>query len=135
MMRDTMAGQDSRFGEAARFVVAGGVNTAFGFGVYAGLVLLGAPVPVSLFVATLAGVFFNFITFGAFAFRQLHARRLPWFLVAYGLIYVFNLALLEGLRGATGLGPILAQLACLLVVAPTAYIVLKAAVFRPHSHE
>lgn len=135
MTPDTMAAQDSRIREAARFVIAGGVNTAFGFGVYSGLVLLGVPVAVSLLVATVAGVFFNFLTFGAFAFRQLHARRLPRFLVAYGLIYVFNLALLEGLRAATGLGPIAAQLACLVVVAPTAYLVLKARVFRPDTHE
>jgi putative flippase GtrA len=116
--------------EVIRFGVAGVVNTAFGFGVYAGLVLLGVPVAAALLVATVVGVFFNFLTFGAFAFRQLDARRLPRFLVAYGFIYLFNLALLEGLRAATGIGPIVAQLACLVVVAPTAYLVLKAKVFR-----
>jgi putative flippase GtrA len=116
--------------EVIRFGLAGVVNTAFGFGVYSGLVLLGVPVFLSLLVATIAGVFFNFLTFGGFAFRRLHARRLPRFLVAYGLIYLFNLAPLEGLRAATGLGPIPAQLACLVVVAPTAYFVLKAKVFQ-----
>ena len=122
---------DTRLAEAIRFGIAGAVNTAFGFGVYAALVVLGVPVSLALLVATVAGVFFNFITFGAFAFRQLHARRLPHFLVAYGFIYVFNLALLEGLRAATGLGPVVAQLACLVVVAPTAYLVLRSRVFRP----
>jgi putative flippase GtrA len=119
-----------RVGEVIRFGVAGVANTAFGFGVYSGLVLLGLPVSAALFVATVIGVFFNFVTFGAFAFRRLDARRLPRFLVAYGLIYVFNLALLEALRAATGLGPIAAQLACLVVVAPTAYLVMKARVFQ-----
>ena len=69
------------------------------------------------------------MSFGSFAFRRLDARRLPRFLLAYGCIYVFNLALLEGLRAATGLGPIAAQLACLVVVAPAAYLVLKMKVF------
>lgn len=120
----------SRLGEVLRFGIAGAVNTAFGFGVYSGLVLLGVPVSISLLVATVAGVFFNFLTFGAYAFRQLDARRLPRFLVAYGVIYVFNLALLEGLRSVTPLGPIVAQLACLVVVAPAAYLLLKTRVFR-----
>ena len=115
--------------EVVRFGLAGVVNTAFGFGVYSGLVLLGVPVFLALLGATVIGVFFNFLTFGGFAFRRLDARRLPRFLAAYALIYLFNLALLEGLRAATGLGPIAAQLACLVVVAPTAYAILKAKVF------
>jgi putative flippase GtrA len=116
--------------EVLRFGIAGAVNTAFGFGVYSGLVLLGMGPALALLLATVAGAFFNFLTFGGFAFRALDARRLPRFLVAYGLIYLLNLAMLEGLRAATGLGPILAQLACLVVVAPTAYLVLKAKVFQ-----
>ena len=120
--------------EALRFLVAGAVNTAFGFGVYAGLVLLGMPVAAALLVATVAGVFFNFLTFGAYTFRRLEARRLPRFLLAYGAIYVFNLALLESLRRYTPLGPIAAQLACLVVVAPAAYFLLKSRVFQEPSH-
>jgi len=119
--------------EVVRFGLAGALNTAFGFGVYSGLVLLGLPVAISLAIATVAGVFFNFLTFGGFAFRRLQARLLPRFLVAYGFIYLFNLALLEALRATTGLGPIVAQLACLVVVAPTAYLVLKAKVFQDSS--
>lgn len=123
------AGRAPRLAEIARFGVAGAVNTVFGFGVYSGLVLLGVPVFASLLVATVTGVFFNFLTFGGFAFRRLDARRLPRFVVAYGVIYVFNLALLEGVRAVTVLGPIVAQLACLAVVAPAAYLLLKAKVF------
>jgi len=116
--------------ELMRFGAAGAINTAFGFGAYSALVVLGVAPSMSLLVATIAGVFFNFVTFGSFAFRRLDARRLPRFLAAYSLIYLFNLALLEGVRAATGLGPIAAQLACLVVVAPAAYVVLKMKVFQ-----
>lgn len=119
----------SRLAEVVRFGIAGALNTAFGFGVYSGLVLLGIVPAAALLVATVAGVFFNFLTFGGFAFRRLEARRLPRFLLAYGAIYLFNLALLEGVRRATALGPITAQLACLAVVAPAAYLLLRAKVF------
>ena len=116
--------------EFLRFGIAGAANTAFGFAFYSGLILLGLPVFIALLLSTIAGVFFNFLTYGAYAFRQFTADRLPRFLLAYAFIYFFNLALLEGLRAATGLGPIVAQLVCIPVVAPTAYLILKSKVFR-----
>lgn len=125
----------SRFSEAIRFGLAGAANTAFGFALYSALVLLGLPAFLALLLASVAGVFFNFFTFGSYAFRRLERRLLPRFLVAYALIYLFNLALLEGLRAATGWGPIVAQLACIVVVAPTAFLVLKVKVFREPTHE
>ena len=121
--------------EVMRFGIAGAANTVFGFAVYAGLVLLGLSVPVALLIATVAGVFFNFLTFGGYTFRRLQLRRLPRFLAAYTLIYLFNLALLEGFRAAFGLGPIAAQLASLVLVAPAAYLLLKAKVFRGDANE
>ena len=119
-----------RFAEFLRFSVAGGANMVFGFVAYAALILAGLAVPLALLVATIAGVFFNFFTFGGYTFRKLEARRLPKFLVAYGFIYVLNLALLDGVRHFTGLGPITAQLVALVVVAPTVYFVLRARVFH-----
>jgi putative flippase GtrA len=127
--------RSSRWAEILRFAIAGAVNTAFGFGVYSGLVLLGLPVAVALLIATVIGVLFNFLTFGGFAFRRLDARRLPRFVLAYGLVYVLNLALLEGVRGLSGLGPVSGQLACLPVVAPLAYLLLRAAVFRERPND
>jgi putative flippase GtrA len=119
-----------RIGEIFRFGVAGAINTVAGFAIYSVLVLLGLPPFAALLAATVSGVFFNFLTYGGLAFRALDAHRLPRFIVAYAVIYFFNLALLEGLRAGTGLGPIAAQLACLAVVAPTAYVILKLKVFQ-----
>ena len=124
----------ARAAEIARFGIAGAANTAFGFGVYSGLVLLGMPVFAALLLATVTGIFFNFLTFGGFAFRRLEARRLPRFVAAYASIYLFNLALLHLVRATTGLGPIPAQLACLVVVAPAAYVALRTMVFRGAPH-
>ena len=122
-----------RIAEFLRFSVAGGANMAFGFAAYAALIVAGLPVPLALLLATIAGVFFNFLTFGGYTFRKLEARRLPRFLVAYGFIYVLNLVLLDAIRSWTGLGPIVAQLVALVVVAPTVYVVLRARVFQPDS--
>ena len=116
--------------EIARFGVAGIANTMFGFAVYALLILAGSNDALALLAATVVGVLFNFVTFGAFAFRRLEAARLPRFLAAYLIVYGLNLALLKGVQAVTPLGPIGAQLACLVVVAPAAYALLKAKVFQ-----
>jgi putative flippase GtrA len=123
-------GRTERAAEVARFFVSGGANMTFGFVAYALLVWAGLPIALALLVATVAGVFFNFFTFGGYTFRKLEARRLPRFLVAYGCIYLLNLLLLEAIIRLAGLGPIVAQLAALVVVAPTVYFVLRARVFQ-----
>ncbi len=124
-------GRDApHFAEIVRFGVAGIANTAFGFAVYALLILAGSNDALALLAATVVGVFFNFVTFGAVAFRRLEAARLPRFLAAYLVVYGLNLALLKGVQALTPLGPIGAQLGCLIVVAPVAYALLKVKVFQ-----
>ena len=124
------ADQRDRVGaEIRRFLVAGFLNMAFGFAVYAIAVLAGVNVAVALLLATFAGVFFNFVTFGGYAFRQLELRRLPAFLASYAFLYALNLALLHVVRTGLKMGAIDGQLACLVVVAPTAYLLLRSKVF------
>lgn len=129
-----MSERAKRSAEVFRFLVSGGANTVFGFAAYAALVWAGLAVPLALLLATVAGVFFNFFTFGAYTFRKLEFRRLPRFLLVYGLIYALNLLLLESLMRLAGLGPIVGQLLALIVVAPTAYFVLRARVFQEMPH-
>lgn len=115
--------------EIVRFLFTGALNTAVGFGIYAGLVYAGLAPALALLVATVIGTLFNFVSFGTLTFRRLEARRLPRFVAAYAVIYFFNLALLEAAQRYAGLGPIEAQFLCLFVVAPAAYVVLKTQVY------
>ena len=115
--------------EVIRFLLTGGLNTAFGFGIYALLVYAGMAPPLALALATVIGVLFNFVSFGTLTFKRLEARRLPRFLLAYAAIYAFNLLLLEIVQRYAGVGPIVGQFLCLFVVAPTAYVVLKTQVY------
>ena len=58
-----------------RFIVAGAINTLFGFAVYSAAVLAGLPVWSALLVGNVAGVGFNFVTIGGYVFGVL--GRLP----------------------------------------------------------
>ena len=100
----TMPSLDRRF---IGFLVAGGINTLFGYSVYGAQVLMGIAPHVAVTVSTLAGILFNFLTTSA-VFRSRDLRRLPRFLIVYSFMLSLNILLLE-LAMRAGLGPLLAQ--------------------------
>ncbi len=85
-----------------RFLLAGAVNTLFGLAVYVGAILAGLAPWLAILVSTVAGVAFNFLSFGAYAFRDLSLRRLPRFVCSYAATYLFNLAAFHALSGFSG---------------------------------
>ena len=114
---------DTRF---IGFMIAGGINTLFGYCVFGGLVLLGVSPHIALVVSTLAGVLFNFMTTST-VFRSRDVRRLPRFLAVYVAVLGLNMGLLDlGMRA--GLPPLLAQAVILPVFALT-FLVMRRFVF------
>ncbi|KQV47549.1 MULTISPECIES: GtrA family protein [unclassified Duganella] len=97
-----------------RFIGAGMLNTAFGYAVYAALLLLTLPYLAALFISTVAGVIFNYFSFGRMVFDG-HMNRVVFarFVLAYALIYAVNAGLLHLFAVAWGLGPYLGQLWCI----------------------
>ncbi|MBI3481189.1 MAG: GtrA family protein [Nitrosomonadales bacterium] len=90
-----MAVDFSTRGRFMRFLVAGGVNTLFGFAVYSMCILAGMAVWLALLAGTLAGIVFNFFTTGGYVFRELSISRFPRFVMAYLFVYGVNYLLLE----------------------------------------
>lgn len=74
-----------------RYLVVGGINTAFGYGIFAGLILLQVPYPLAALVSTVAGVLFNFKSYGAFVFDNRDNGRIFRFVAVYGLCYLIGL--------------------------------------------
>jgi putative flippase GtrA len=113
----------------AKFLVVGAVNTLFGYSVFAGLVLAGmAPMP-ALVITYVVGILFNYFTTGRYVFGHAGAGALLRFIAAYGVIYLFNVALYRAVE-ALGAGPLLAQALCLPVVAVFSFVLFKFRVFR-----
>ncbi|MBS0483393.1 MAG: GtrA family protein [Proteobacteria bacterium] len=118
----------SEVGRFALFLVAGMINTLFGYGVFALLTALGFAETAAVVMATAAGVLFNFRTFGTvFAARGL--ARLPHFIAVYAVLTLLNIAILATARGA-GLGPYLGEAAALCVVTPLTFLALRFIVFN-----
>ena len=114
-----------------RFLLAGVVNSLFGFSVFSAVVLLGGPLWLDLFIAVTAGIIFNFFSIGSFVFRRAAISRFPRFVVCYAVVYVTNLAMLEQL--ATSMHPMVAQAMLTLPIALLNYVLLRRFVFVPDS--
>lgn len=91
-----------------RFVLVGGVNAIFGYGVYGLALYAGLALPVSLALANVAGILFNFVTSGRFVWDDRDLRKFPRFVAAYGLAWVVGtllIALVSSLGPARLLDP------------------------------
>ena len=111
-----------------RFLIAGGINTIFGFAIYSASLVAGAPVWLALLIGTVAGTVFNFLTTGGYVFRALSAARFPRFVICYMIVYGVNLGMLELLSSWIG-NKTLSQLILLLPVAILSYTLMARFVF------
>lgn len=81
-----------------RFLLVGGLNTVFGYCVYAMFILATVPYPIAIFLSTSAGILFNFKTYGALIFGSHDNRKILRFIAVYGFCYALNLVALGWLR-------------------------------------
>lgn len=112
-----------------RFLLVGGLNTAFGYGVYALLILLGVPYPLAVFLSTSMGVLFNFKTYGTLVFGSRDNRLLWRFIAVYALIYVLNLIPLAWAK-RNGVSLIVAGAIVALPMAAISFVLNRRFVFR-----
>lgn len=96
-----------------RFLSVGVLNTIFGYAVYALLIFINLPYLMALLLATVAGIIFNYFSFGRLVFSS-HSNRTVFakFVMAYGLIYSANAALLSFLTIEFFLNAYAAQAIC-----------------------
>jgi len=74
-----------------KFLAVGGLNTLFGYAVFAVLISIGLHYTIAVLIGTIIGVPFNFKTTGKLVFDS-HDNRLIWkFFVVYGIIYLLNI--------------------------------------------
>ena len=108
------------------FLIAGGINTLFGYGVYSAQVLMGIVPHIAVVISTVVGVLFNFLTTSA-VFRSRDLRKLPRFLAVYAAMMGLNILLLD-IAMRVGLGPLLAQ-ALILPIFTLTFLAMRRFVF------
>ncbi len=117
-----------------RFLLAGGVNTAFGYCVfYVLLRLTGIPI-LALALGTILGVLFNFMTMGSFVFKRMERRRLRRFIAVYCIVFVYS-ALALKLLASIGIDAAIGGLVQLPGVIAIAFVLNRAFVFSVAEQE
>jgi len=100
-----------------KYLLVGGVNTVFGYSIFALCLFLGFHYSLSVLIATVLGVLFNFQTYGRVVFESHSSRLIGRFVSVYILIYFINvllIALLDFFK-------IDLYIAGVMVLFPTAY--------------
>jgi putative flippase GtrA len=112
-----------------RFILAGVLNTLFGYAVFAGLTMMGWSDLFSVPSAMAAGIAFNFVSYGKLVFSSLDIRRVPRFVAGYLCLYacdVFGLRLLSRL----GMSSYAGQALLVVPLAVVAFFINDRWVFR-----
>jgi putative flippase GtrA len=117
-----------RFETLWRYYGAGVVNTAFGYGLFAGLVWLGLNVFVAQIIGHVAGTVFNYIMFRRFVFTNSGPAILRY-VASYAANYLIGLGFLATIRMAVP-SPYVAGLLAIVCTSAVNYVILKLFVFR-----
>ena len=85
---------NSKYIKLYKYLVVGGVNTVFGYSVFAILIFFGFHYSLAVLIATILGVLFNFQSYGRLVFKNYSWDFLPRYITVYIIIYFVNLILL-----------------------------------------
>lgn len=116
-----------------RYYQAGLINMAFGYGVFAALIMVGLPVYGAQAIGYVLGVAFNYFTYSRYAFAGRTGRK-----VRFVASYVANYLVSVGLMWLTLRilpDPLGAGLAVTVVASLVNYLVLNRLVFRLDERE
>lgn len=73
-----------------KFLFVGGLNTAFGYGIFALFIFLKFHFAVASFLSTVFGILFNFKTTGLIVFKNNDNHLIFRFFGAYAIVYGLN---------------------------------------------
>jgi putative flippase GtrA len=118
--------------ELIRYYMAGAVNAAFGYGLFAALVWAGMGMYLAQIIAHVLGVAFNYFTYSRHVFRSTPGAQVR-FVASYAVNYLISLGFLAA--GSLFIhSPYLAGLFSIIATSVVNYFVLKKFVFVRGAH-
>lgn len=113
-----------------RFCMVAGLNTAFGYFVYATFIFVGLEYWLAALLGQIISIFFNFITYGSLVFKNGQLRLLPRFLIVYTTTYFCNVGGMKLLKYSFGMSDYYTALVMLVPVGILNFILNKIFVFE-----
>jgi putative flippase GtrA len=115
-----------------RYYKVGVINTLFGYGIYALLLLIGLNMYAAQIVGHIMGASFNYFTYSQHVFYDAAASK-PRFILSYTLNYVLGLICLS-ISAIVFSSPYLAGLLAMMITSIINFIVLRTYVFTSGRH-
>jgi len=84
----------SKHTELFKYLLVGGLNTAFGYCIFAVFLFLGFHYSLAVLVSTILGALFNFQSYGRLVFNDHSVSLLSRFIFIYIIIYFANILLI-----------------------------------------
>jgi putative flippase GtrA len=112
-----------------KYLLVGGLNTLFGYGVFTLLIWTGLHYSIAIAGSTVLGTLFNFKSTGALVFKSSDNSKIVRFLHVYGAVYCVNV-LSVGLLMKFGLNAYYSGLVMILPLALLAYRLNSQFVFK-----
>ena len=113
-----------------RFLLVGGINTLFGYSIYAVFTYFTDNVYVAIVLSNIVAVLFNFRTYGKFVFGPRNFSRIYRFFGAYIFLIITQMILVKGLSLVGISNAYLAGGILLLPMAVLSFLLLKIFVFE-----
>lgn len=124
----------SNYKQIVLFFIIGGVNTCFGYSLYALLIFLHLHYALASFLGTIGGVLFNFKTTGTIVFKNHDNRLIFRFIGVYCITYLVNVLCLKIFAGYD-FNMYLAGAIMVIPIALLSYTLLKRFVFGRNNGE
>jgi putative flippase GtrA len=114
-----------------RFVIVGGINTLFGYGLFTACYLITHHRQLSMVVGTVLNVLFNYFTTGRLVFANKGFRAMLPFFAAYAVLLPVNMVALEVVV-RLGVPTLIAGIILLPPMVLLSYLVNRYGVFARH---
>lgn len=113
-----------------RFFLVAGLNTAFGYCVYALFIFIGIPYWLAALLGQIISILFNFRTYGALVFKNNNLRLLPRFFVVYATTYFCNVGGMRFLKYTFGMSDYYTAAIMLIPIGILGFVLSKLFVFE-----
>ena len=77
-----------------KYIFVGGINTFFGYFITITMIYFGLHYSISVFIATIIGIAFNYKTYGKYVFKKTKSNFLL-FLIFYFITYFLNILIIK----------------------------------------
>ena len=112
-----------------KFLLTGGLNTAFGYFAFVFFTYLTGNAYLAVPLSTIAGVLFNFKTYGSFVFNSKNNSRVYRFCAVYAFIIIIQMLSLKGLEILGVINPYLAVAIMILPMSALSFVMMQKFVF------